>query len=79
MGIDKNWLPYILRKWVAIEIYIGLGGGPTALETVLDYFHYYFMDGQSPSTMVNCINILKLKDGNIEELDKDEIFKQMNL
>ena len=79
MGRSKNWLPYPLRKWLALEIYIGMGGGPSAMETLLDYFHYFFMDGQSPSTVVNCIEILNLKDGELETIDKDKIFNQYNL
>ena len=49
------------------------------METLLDYFHYFFMDGQSPSTVVNCIEILNLKDGELETIDKDKIFNQYNL
>tara|TARA_Y100000361_G_C11137080_1_gene332648 strand:- start:308 stop:1501 length:1194 start_codon:yes stop_codon:yes gene_type:complete len=79
MGKDKNWLPHLLRKWMAIEVFLGMGGGVEALETILDYFHYNIMDGQSPSTMINCIEVLQLKDGKLETLDKEEVFKIMGM
>jgi hypothetical protein len=56
-----------------------MGGGTEALEALLDLFNFYSVDGQSPSTMVNCVSMFMLNDGLPEKIDGKELFKRMNL
>lgn len=76
---DELWLHQDLRKWLAIEVYWGMGGGIEALEALLDLFNYYSMDGQSPNNMVNCVSTFQLKDEMPEKIDTEELFNRMNL
>lgn len=76
---EDLWLHHDLRRWLAIEVYWGMGGGTEALEALLDLFNFYSVDGQSPNTMVSCISMFMLNDGLPEKIDGKELFKRMNL
>ncbi len=76
---EELWLHPELRKWLAIEVYWGMGGGIEALESLLELFNVYSIDGQSPNNMINCVSTFQLQDGMPEKIDTEELFKRMNL
>ena len=76
---EELWLHHDLRKWLAVEVYWGMGGGVEALEALLDLFNIYAIDGQSPNNMINCVATFQLENGMPEKIDTEELFNRMDL
>tara|TARA_A100001037_G_C15150965_1_gene639208 strand:- start:2087 stop:3280 length:1194 start_codon:yes stop_codon:yes gene_type:complete len=71
---DQGWMHNLLRKWIASKIYYGIGGGPEALETIIELFNRYSADGMSPSNIINSVESLRLIDGEVPKFDTEDIF-----
>ena len=75
----EGWLHHSLRKWISSKIYYGNGGGVSSLETLIEFFNKFSVDGQSPSTMINCIESYKLVDGEIPKYDTEDLFNTLGI
>ncbi len=76
---SEAWMHHLLRKCFASKVYYGIGGGPEALDTLVEFFNKFTIDSQSPSTMVNCIESFRLVDGKIPECNSNEVFNILGM